>query len=144
MTEYKYIFSEFKDKITDPDLLLLINDLQIETLKVLMSKAITRCNRICKTVDLSNRDDIILKFRVELPEEVVDIITEWMIVFWLKPYLNNTENLRNMLSTKDFSVFSPANLLEKISDRYELARKHARSLMNSYSYVIADMSELKS
>ena len=143
-TKYTYIFEEFKDKITDSDLLLLTRDLQIEMLVAYMSKAISRCKRICSTVDLANRSDEVLEFHIQVPEEVVDIITEWMIVFWLKPYLNNLENLRNALSTKDFSVFSPANLLEKVSNRYELARQHARSLMNEYSYIIADMTRLKS
>lgn len=144
VTKYEYVFNEFKDKITDSDLLLIDKDWQTEILTAYMSKAISRCKRICKEVDLSNRSDELLEFHVEIPDEIVDIITEWMIVFWLKPYLNNLENLRNAMSTKDFTVFSPANLLEKISNRYELARRHARSLMNEYSYSLADMTRLKS
>lgn len=143
-TQYEYIFDEFKDKITDPDLLLLSQTLQDDILLVLMSKAITKCKRICKESGLDTRDDEIFEFSADLPDEVVDIVTEWMTVFWLEPYLNNIENLRNALSTKDFSIFSPANLLEKITDRYELARKYARRVMNEYSYVIADMTRLKS
>ena len=67
-----------------------------------------------------------------------------MTVFWLGPFVNNIENLRNHLSTKDFSVFSPANLLEKIGDRYDIYYKRARSITNEYSYIIADMKGLKS
>lgn len=144
-TSYDEVFVNFKDKITDPDLLLFSNDLQVEMLISYMNKAISKCNRIVKpTVDLSMRDDTILEFQVYIPDDVMDILTEWMTVFWLEPYLNNMENLKNALSTKDFSVFSPANLLEKISDRYTSARKYARSVMNEYSYIIADMKELKS
>lgn len=144
-TSYNDIFTKFKDKITDPDLLILSNELQEEMMAALMSKAITRCKRVCrKTANLTDRDKESMEFAEELPSEIVDIITEWMTVFWLEPYLNNIENLRNALSTKDFTVFSPANLLDKISSRYELARKHARSLTNDYSYTIADMRKLKS
>lgn len=144
-TSYDEVFSNFKDKITDPDLLLFSKDLQVEMLISYMDKAIAKCNRIVKkTVDLSKRDNTILEFQVQIPDDVMDIITEWMTVFWLEPYLNNIENLKNTLSTKDFSVFSPANLLEKISDRYNTARKYARSIMNEYSFFIADMKELKS
>lgn len=143
-TKYEYIFDEFKDKITDPDLLLLSKTLEVHTLRAIMAKSITKCKRICKASGLDTGDDEIFEFAVDLPDEVIDIVTEWMTVFWLEPYLNNIENLRNALSTKDFTVFSPANLLEKISNRYELARKHARSAMNEYSYVIADMTRLKS
>lgn len=142
-TNYEEVFAEFKDKITDPDLITFAEDLQTEMLVAYMKKAISKCKRVVKTVDLCNRDDELMEFGVELPDEVMDIITEWMTVFWLQPFVNNIENLRNNLSTKDFSVFSPANLLEKIGDRYDIARKHARSLTNEYSYIVADMKELK-
>ena len=142
-TNYETVFAEFKDKITDPDLITFAEDLQTEMLVAYMKKAIGKCKRVVKTVDLNNRDDELMEFGVELPDEVMDIITEWMTVFWLQPFVNNIENLKNNLSTKDFSVFSPANLLEKIGDRYDIARKHARSLTNEYSYIIADMKELK-
>ncbi len=143
-TSYETVFNEFKDKITDPDLITFAEDLQTEMLIAYMNKAISKCNRVVKSVvDLSNRDDKLLEFGVHIPDEVMDIITEWMTVFWLQPYVNNIENLRNNLSTKDFSVFSPANLLEKIGTRYDIARKHSRSLTNEYSYIIADMKGLK-
>ena len=144
-TSYETVFNEFKDKITDPDLIAFAESLQTEMLVAYMNKAISRCGRVTnKVVDLSLRDDELMEFSVEIPYEVMDIITEWMTVFWLQPYVNNLENLRNNLSTKDFSVFSPANLLEKVGNRYDTARKQARSLTNEYSYIIADMKELKS
>ena len=143
-TTYKYVFAEFKDKITDPDLLLFAEDLQTEFLISYLKKAISRCHRNVEDVDLCAFDDEIMEFKYDIPYDVIDILTEWMTVFWLQPYVNNIENLRNNLSTKDFSVFSPANLLEKIGNRYDIARKHARSLTNQYSYIIADMKELKS
>lgn len=144
-TSYETVFNEFKDKITDPDLITFAECLQTEMLVAYMNKAISRCGRVTnKVVDLSLRDDELMEFSVEIPYEVMDIITEWMTVFWLQPYVNNLENLRNNLSTKDFSVFSPANLLEKVGNRYDTARKQARSLTNEYSYIIADMKELKS
>ena len=144
-TSYETVFNEFKDKITDPDLITFAESLQTEMLVAYMNKAISKCSRIAKkVVDLSLRDDELMEFSAEIPCEVMDIITEWMTVFWLQPYVNNIENLRNNLSTKDFSVFSPANLLEKVGNRYDIARKQARSLTNEYSYIIADMKELKS
>jgi hypothetical protein len=143
-TKYETVFAEFKDKITDPDLLTFAQDLQTEMLIAYMNKAIGKCKRVVTTVDLSKRNNETMESETEIPDEVVDMITEWMTVFWLQPFVNNIENLRNNLSTKDFSVFSPANLLEKIGARYDIARKHARSLTNEYCYIIADMKELKS
>lgn len=144
MTTYKDVFDEFKDGITDPELLEFAQELHDDILSAIMRKAIAKCNRITKkTVDLSLGDDELMEFPFTIPGEVMDILVEWMTVYWLKPYVNNAENLRNALSTKDFSVFSPANLLEKIGDRYDKSRKYAKSLTNEYSYIIADMRDLR-
>lgn len=143
-TAYEDIFMTFKDRITDPDLITFSENLQTETLISIMNNALSRCQRICNEVDLSDRDDELLRFNVTVPYDIIDIIAEWMTVFWLKPYLNNQENLRNSLSTKDFSFFSPANLLEKIGNTYKAAYNQARSLTNEYSYVHADFSGLQS
>lgn len=143
-TTYKEVFDSFKDNITDSDLLQFAKELQEDMLMAIMNKAIPKCQRVVKkTIDLSLRDDITSSFADIIPEEVMDILTEWMTVVWLKPYVNNSENLRNGLSTKDFSFFSPGNLLDKIGDRYDKSRKYAKSITNEYSYVIADMKGLK-
>lgn len=143
-TTYKEVFDSFKDNITDPDLLLFAKELQEEMLSAIMRKAIAKCNRVVKkTVDLSERDDKLTAFNYDIPDEVMDILNEWMISIWLKPYVNNLENLRNRLNTKDFESISPANLLEKIGNRYDQSRKYAKSLTNEYSYIINDMGGLK-
>jgi hypothetical protein len=143
-TTYSEVFDSFKDNIIDPDLLQFAQELQNDMLLAIMKKAIVKCQRVVKqTVDLLLRNDEIMEFEHCIPEDVLDILTEWMTVVWLKPYVNNIENLRNNLSTKDFSSFSPANLLDKIGDRYEKSRKYAKSITNEYSYVIADMKGLK-
>ena len=66
--------------------------------------------------------------------EMLDIISETMVVAWLQPKLNNEENLANALSTKDYSVYSPANLLDKISNVYEIARKNSKKMIGNYSF----------
>lgn len=143
-TAYKEVFDNFKDNITDFDLLQFAKELQEDMLTAIMNKAIVKCQRVVKkTVDLSLRNDYSMEFEQNISVEVMDILTEWMTVVWLKPYVNNSENLRNGLSTKDFSIFSPGNLLDKIGDRYDKSRKYAKSITNEYSYVIADMKGLK-
>jgi len=143
-TTYNEVYDTFKDNITDPDLSQFAQELQNDMLLAIMKKAIAKCQRVVKqTIDLTMRSDDVVEFEQHIPEEVLDILTEWMTVVWLKPYVNNIENLRNNLSTKDFSSFSPANLLDKIGDRYDKSRKYAKSITNEYSYIIADMKGLK-
>lgn len=142
MTEYTEIFNSFKDKITDYDLPLYTDDIQNEMLCSALRKACAKFGRICKS-DLSTRNDEIMSFGCNLTIEEIDIITEWMVYEWLTPYLNNIENLRNQLNTKDFSFFSPANLLSAIQNVYTASRKRAKSMMNEYSYVNSDLEKLK-
>lgn len=142
-TKYSDIFTLFKDKISDPDLLKFAADMQDEILESYMTKAIVRCNNVCSKDALTERDATTKTFTYDLSIDSQDIITEWMVVFWLEPYVNSNDNLKNRLSTKDFSWISPANLLEKISNRYELARKHALSLTSAYSYLNANLAGLK-
>jgi hypothetical protein len=142
MTEYKVVFEKFKDKITDPDLLLYLESIQQEILISLMSSACVKFKRICKQ-NLSDRDNTLMMFNFDVDEEVIDIMTDIMVEYWLKPYLNNIENLRNQLSTKDFSVFSPANLLNAVQNTYDLSRKRAKSAMNEYSFINGDWDRLR-
>ena len=43
-TSYETVFAEFKDKITDPDLITFAEELQTEMLTAYMKKAIGKCN----------------------------------------------------------------------------------------------------
>lgn len=142
MTEYNTIFDSFKDKITDYDLPLYDEAIQIEMLCSLLNKACSKFRRICKS-DLSKKDDELLEFVDNLSIEEIDILTEWMVFYWITPHLNNTENLRNQLSTKDFSFFSPANLLSVLQKVHSESRRRARSITNEYSYIHSDLENLK-
>ncbi|MDF2588220.1 MAG: hypothetical protein K0S41_2061 [Anaerocolumna sp.] len=143
MTEYKVMFDKFKDKITDPDLLLYLEGVQQEILISLLTSACTKFKRLCKQ-NLADRDDTAKKFNFVVDDEVIDILSDIMVEYWLKPSLNNIENLRNQLSTKDFKVFSPADLLRAIQNTYNLSRQHAKSAMNEYSFINGDWENLKS
>ena len=91
-------------------------------------------------------DDNTREFDVEIePEdldEIVDIVSEGMVVQWLKPYTYKQENLENALNTKDFSTYSPAELLLRISNTYMAARKEFTNKMREYSYNHGDLTEL--
>lgn len=84
--------------------------------------------------NLSDRDDDFQEFNIDLDDEILDIISENMVADWLQPKLNNEENLVNSLSTKDYSLYSPGNLLDKITNVYKLAKKNSKNMMSNYSF----------
>jgi len=95
--------------------------------------AATQFNDAC-IVDLNDRDDEAREFVNDLSDEEIDILVDLMRVEWLKHKLYNSELLRNGMSTKDYTVFSPANLQNQIRITYQDAREEARMRLYQYSY----------
>lgn len=141
MTEFETIYAEFLDKITDYNMVLYEDSLKKETLKALLKKACTRFEHVC-VIELSYDDDLD-QFNKELSLTELDIITTWMIYFWITPYVNNSDNLENILNTKDFTEYSPANLTSTLKSVQKESLKEARSLMNEYSILNGDHATLK-
>lgn len=162
-TTYSYIYEEFLDKITDPDLLLLAEDDREATKRAYLEYAVRKCAMyVAPKFDLSKRTVIevadedpslddesqivdtqkLEAFEDDLDNHVVVMLTEYMVEAWLKPYLNNADLLRLHMNTKDFNTTSPANLVEKIGARYDEARRRARSLRNEYTFIINSVTDL--
>lgn len=91
-------------------------------------------------------DDITREFNVDIEQEdldeILDIVSDGMVVQWLKPYYFKADNLENFLTTKDFTAYSPSELLLRISDTYKLAKKNFTGAMREYSYNHGDLSDL--
>lgn len=138
MTLYSEIYEAFKDKITDYDFIRYDPNIQNEILYSYLRKAVTRFRKQYV------KNDTNTGFIDDLSDYEIDIITEWMVSFWIYPYLNNEENMKNILNTSDYNMYSPANLLDKLLTLYETSRKRARSLSNEYSFINSDIENWKS
>jgi hypothetical protein len=111
-----------------------------------MKRAIAAFKSICKYDLSSTDDDITREFDVDIApedlEELADIISEGMLVQWMKPYLYKQENLENILNTRDFTSYSPAELLSKIGAAYKSVQRDFRNMMREYSYNHGDLTDL--
>ena len=83
-------------------------------------------------VDIAN-DDL---------DEIIEIVSEGMVVQWMKPYLHKQELLENILNTRDFTSYSPAELLMRVGNAYKDAKASYTQMIREYSYNHADLSEL--
>lgn len=140
-TPYSEIYNVYLAKITDYDIPKFDDAENEEILKRHMVSACAKFNKVC-LVDLTNRDDILAQFNDDLDDEIIDIITENMLVNWLQPKLLDSEKLHNCLSTKDFSLYSPANLLKEVRETFAMVKSNARTLVNNYSFSHANPEEL--
>lgn len=142
MTPYKAFIDTFLDKISDYKLLNYEDDLVDELAVGYMKRVCTKFDKICQA-DLSQQDDNEYAFLSdEIDDEIIDIVTDGMVVEWLRQHVNNSDNLENILNTKDFTMYSSKNLLAEIKSLYQDEQKAFTNSMREYSYNHGDLSNL--
>ena len=122
-------------------------NLRTEMVDGYMKLAIAEFRNICLYDFSTTQDDTIREFDVEISDtvdlyEIADIISEGMVVHWLKPYVYHQENLENALNTRDFTTYSPAELLRRVNDTYTATRRVFTNMMREYSYNHGDLTDL--
>lgn len=139
MTAYTTIYNSFLDKVNDYDLADMTAGLAQTSMRGWLNQAVVRFLESCKK-DLTQTEEGGFTEDLDLME--IDILTEGMVEAWLKPIRNNLDLLRNALSTKDFTTFSPANLLDKVNDTYSMAHANFLSRIKEYSFIRNDVGDL--
>lgn len=133
------IFTDgFLYKVNEYDLIDLAEDEAEAVVDAYMKKAIAEFRYICEYDLVSTADDDYREFDVDIADEdiyeIVDIVSEGMLVQWLKPYIYRQELIQNVLNTSDFSTYSPAELVYRLREVYEKAQKDFTQAMREYSY----------
>ena len=137
-TPFKQIIDNFTSMIFEHRLTVLTEEERDGWMTILMNTACSKFSKTCRK-DLSARTED--SFEAELDDVEIDIICNYMLVEWLKPYLYSSEILRERLSTKDYSEYSPANLIDKINVLYDDTVKKSRLLAVNYTYSYRDYKE---
>ena len=142
---YDIFTASFLNKIQEYEFLQLDAYNRTEIVDGYMKRACAQFDKICK-YDLTSGDDEIREFAIDIPDneidEVVDIVSEGMLVQWMKPYMYKQENFENILSTTDFTGYSPAELLYRITSAYEMCKRDFSNMMKEYSYNHGDLTVL--
>ena len=111
-----------------------------------MKRAIAQFRHICR-YDLSTTgDDIVREFHVEIGQadldEIADIVSEGMLAQWMKQYVFRSDAYENLLSTKDFTVHSPSDLVKAVKASYDGVDRKFTNMMREYSYNHGDLTDL--
>ncbi len=142
---YDSIIAVFLSKITEFELLNLIEEDRNYILDGYLTRAAASFNKVCE-YDLSLRDEELREFTDDFEEsdidEIADILSEGMLVGWLKPYVYRQELLENVLNTNDFTTYSPAELLLRVGNAYSKAQKDYTQEIREYSFNHGDLTEL--
>jgi len=142
---YNLFTAAFLGKVTEYDFIKLDDYDRNSVVDGYMKRACAQFNKICK-YDLVTGDDALREFQTTIPDdeidEIVDIVSEGMMVQWMKPYFYRADNLENVLNTSDFSQYSPAELLYRITNAYNTSKRDFTNMMREYSYNHGDLSDL--
>lgn len=142
---YDAIIGAFLSKITEFEFIKIPKENREQILDGYMKRAVSQFKKICK-YDLSLADDLLKEYSDDFDEddvdEILEIISEGMLVQWLKPYIYKQEILENTLNTADFTTYSSANLLSAVGAAYAKAQKDYTQMVREYSYNHGDLTEL--
>lgn len=142
---YDTIVDAFLNKISEFEFLDMGSEDRESIVSGYMKRAVSKFKNIC-AYDLNLHDDEFGAFTDDFAEddvdEIVEIISEGMVVQWLKPYVNKQENLESVLNTSDYTTYSPAELLMRVGNAYKDAKKDYTQMIREYSFVHGDLTVL--
>ena len=148
---YDVFIDAFLQKVTEYELLEMKPALREKLVSGYMTRALAELIPVCSGYFNVDYDTVNKEVLIDTMgrtwsqtnlDEVVDIVSEGMIVQWLKPFANRQESLEMNLSTKDFSTYSPAALLDKVCERYKLAKKEYKQMIFEYTYAHGNLKVL--
>lgn len=135
-TTYNSIFDRALSKMKEYSFLRMEDEEIYTLLTPYLKSAENDFARIC-VESLSATDD--LGYLSDLSDESVDILALGIVCHWMTAYVADADKLRNLLGTKDFSVFSPANLLTSVRNaRADLLLEY-HDKINRYSYIYGNV-----
>lgn len=143
---YDAFTNAFLNKISEFEMLKLDDNIRTEIVDGFRKRAVSAFKKNCRVDLFTTADDEERVYQVDVNDEdldeLVDIISEGMVVQWLKPFVYQQDLLQNLLNTRDYTLYSPAELLKRVGDAYKGAQKDYTQMIREYSYNHGDLSDL--
>lgn len=147
-TSYEIFYEVFLHKILEYHYATIDTSFIEEESKKYLDASISQFRHYCTVYDFSDRNDELSCFNFDIDktdsDEIVDIVTDGMVVDWFKKYICNSDALENVLTTKDFALYSPANLNFRNRETYEMLRQAFINKMREYSFTHNDLGVFNS
>lgn len=133
-TSYERIYDNVLPKFRSWEIPLMSEDEVRECLHDYLVPAITRFH-VCRK-DLSDRNDEIGEFNVELSDIEVEILSNFLLIEYLdSTYIRTPTLLKSSLSSTDFNSFSSANMLDKLMAMHKTYLSENESLLSRYAWL---------
>ena len=144
---YDYFTGAFLSKISEYEFIKLTEENRTAIIDDYMKRAFAAFRKNCNYDFFTTSNDESREFYVEVDDlleldEIADIVSEGMVVQWLKPYAYKQDLLESLLNTRDFTSYSPAELLKQVGSAYAKAQKDFTQMIREYSYNHGNLTEL--
>ena len=131
-TPYSIVYDRALAKLTDYDLAFVPDDDLQLMLRGWLKSAIAKFRKCAS--DLSDCDDELNTFNVDLVDEEIEILAMLMVSEWLEPQVNSVLLTHQMFGGKEEKYYAQANQLAEIKALRDETRTEARKLMRDYTY----------
>ena len=131
-TSYEEIYNLASNKITDPEIALLSQEDIEELFHGYLINAIPKFRK-CKN-DLSNRDDELRQFNVDLLDVEKEILAILVAREWLQPQLYSALLTKQVFSDKEQKYYSQSSHISELRALDETLKIEAQKLSRDYTY----------
>ena len=131
-TSYEEIYNLAANKITDPEIALLLPEDIEELFHGYLISAIPKFRK-CKN-DLSNRDDELRHFNVDLLDVEKEILAILVAREWLQPQLYSALLTKQVFSDKEQKYYSQSSHISELRALDETLKIEAQKLSRDYTY----------
>ncbi len=138
-TPYVDVIDRAQFRVTDYDVLKRSFQAQYDLMYKYMLSAVADFAPYC-IVDLNDRNEEFSQFNQTLDDECMEILALGIAYYWMSSRTLNSELLYNRLSTKEYSYFSPANLLREVQVLRDSVQQEYRGAIIRYTYRHGDIA----
>ena len=128
MTPYETIWDAFASKVND---YMDISDEDLDDLLLGYLKSSIARFRKC-TSDLSDRDDDLERFNVDLTDIEIDILALQMVEEWLRPQVNSALLTKQIIGGAEEKFYAQSNHLDKLLALKEQNKIDAQKAYRDY------------
>ena len=133
-TPYEKIYENLLPKFRSYEIPFMTPDEVREYLYDFLTPAIPKFH-VCRK-DLTDRDDILERFNVDLSDEEIEILSNYLLLEYLdSEYVRTPTLLKLALPSVDFKAFSPANMLEKLMNMHKQYLSENETLISRYAWM---------
>ena len=131
-TPFQNIYDKFLSLIEDYTLAILSDEDLEYLLSSYLDRAISLDFKQC-VKDLSDYDEELSQFNVELSSEEQWIIANGMVLSWIEPKIKREKLLRETISDRDYRESSHANQLKELGNLEKNTRAKLKNYIISYT-----------